>query len=145
MTIALDTNILVYATGVDDEHRQRRAIDLLARIDDREIILPVQVLGEYFRVLTKLSHREAASIVLAWRTRFDCVDTSAHVLEQALQVTTDHHLSIWDAIVLASAAEAGCSMLISEDMHNGFTWAGVTIVDPFALPAHPLLTALLGE
>jgi predicted nucleic acid-binding protein len=33
-------------------------------------------------------------------------------------------------------------MLLSEDMHEGFTWGGVTIVNPFASPAHELLDDL---
>ena len=35
-------------------------------------------------------------------------------------------------------------MLLSEDMHEGFTWGGVTIVNPFASPPHKLLDDLRG-
>ncbi len=54
-------------------------------------------------------------------------------------------ISIWDAIVLATAAEAGCRMLLSEDMQHGFTWSGVTIVNPLVTPSHWLLESLLTE
>ena len=33
--------------------------------------------------------------------------------------------------------------LLSEDFHSGFTWRGVTVVNPFAEPRAPLLTGLL--
>jgi len=52
-------------------------------------------------------------------------------------------LRIWDAIVLATAAEAGCQMLLTEDLQAGFTWGGVTVVNPFAVPPHTLLMGLL--
>lgn len=46
-------------------------------------------------------------------------------------------------MIVAVAAEAGCRLLISEDLQDGFTWAGLTIVNPFAQPVHPLLQAAL--
>lgn len=45
-------------------------------------------------------------------------------------------------MILSAAAEAGCRLLLSEDMQSGFTWAGTTIVDPFAAETHPLLATL---
>jgi hypothetical protein len=30
-------------------------------------------------------------------------------------------------------------------MHDGFTWGGVTIVNPFSATPSPMLTALLGD
>ena len=59
-------------------------------------------------------------------------------------VAVGHNLAIWDAIILAAAAEAGCRMLLSEDMQDGFTWGGVTIVNPFAPQPHKLLDDLRG-
>ena len=41
----------------------------------------------------------------------------------------------------AVAADAGCRLLLSEDLQDGFTWRGVTVVDPFADKPHPLLAA----
>jgi predicted nucleic acid-binding protein len=46
-------------------------------------------------------------------------------------------------LILAVTAEAGCRVLLSEDMHEGFTWRGVTVVNPFAAIVHPLLAAQL--
>jgi hypothetical protein len=36
-------------------------------------------------------------------------------------------------------------MLRATDLHEGFTWAGVTVVNPFSSPRHALLNALLGQ
>jgi predicted nucleic acid-binding protein len=44
---------------------------------------------------------------------------------------------------LATAADTGCRLLLSEDMQNGFTWNGVTVANPFATIRHPLLDAIL--
>jgi len=41
------------------------------------------------------------------------------------------------------AAENRCRLLLSEDFQNGFTWRGVTVVNPFATQQSPLLEDLL--
>jgi predicted nucleic acid-binding protein len=63
----------------------------------------------------------------------------------AADLASHHQLGIWDAVVLATAADAGCRLLLSEDLQDGFTWAGVTVANPFSLSPHPLLAALLED
>jgi hypothetical protein len=36
-------------------------------------------------------------------------------------------------------------LALSEDMQDGFSWRGVTVVNPFASKRHPLLDGLLDE
>jgi predicted nucleic acid-binding protein len=87
----------------------------------------------------------ARAAVLAWRDAFPLIDTSAAVLMAAADLATDHSLNIWDAIILAAAAEGDCRLLLSEDLQDGFTWRGVTVTNPFLSPRHPVLDGLLGE
>jgi predicted nucleic acid-binding protein len=47
--------------------------------------------------------------------------------------------------MLASASEAGCRLLLSEDFQEGFFWNGVTVTNPFAERPHLLLAALLNK
>jgi len=146
MMVALDTNVLAYAEGVKDARHQARAAEVIANLPAGDAIVPVQVLGELFRVLTgkaKRSPAEAREAVLSWRDALASRDTSAAALLAAMDLVADHRLSIWDALVLAVAAEAGCRLLLSEDLQEGFTWRGVTVVNPFAAEPHPLLAALL--
>jgi predicted nucleic acid-binding protein len=44
---------------------------------------------------------------------------------------------------VTAAVDAGCALLISEDMQDGFVTRGLTIVDPFASTLHPKLAAML--
>jgi predicted nucleic acid-binding protein len=109
----------------------------------------VQVLGELFRVLvgkSALPPPEARAIVLRWQDAFPLIETSPPILvAAALDVAVDHGLSIWDAIILSAAAAAGCRLLLSEDMQEGFIWSGVTVVNPFAPKKHALLAGVLGD
>ena len=60
-----------------------------------------------------------------------------------MDLAADHGVSTWDAVILAVSADAGCRLLLSEDMHDGFTWRGVTVTNPFAERCHPLLLSVL--
>lgn len=55
----------------------------------------------------------------------------------------DHGLPIWDALILSVAAESHRRLLLSEDLQQGFTWRGVTVVNPFVTPYAPLLASIL--
>lgn len=56
---------------------------------------------------------------------FTVMPTTEVVLSRGLYVAIAHGFAIWDAIILAAASEAGCRILLSEDMQDGFTWGGV--------------------
>lgn len=146
MRIAVDTNILVYAEGGNDPERQRIALDVLEALSEKSVLVPVQVLGELFNVLTRKarwSKAAARDAVLAWRDSFSPIDTSFATLAAAADLSVDHGFSIWDAMILAAAADAGCRLLLSEDMQDCFVWRGLTITNPFAGKRHSLLEAAL--
>jgi predicted nucleic acid-binding protein len=145
--IGLDTNIPVYAEGVNGEAMARTSRAILAALPTQDVVLPVQVLGELFAVLTRKAGRtptQARDAVMQWRDSYATVETSSQVLLTAIDLAADHHFAIWDAIIMAAVAEADCRLLLSEDLQDGFSWRGVTVVNPFAEQRHPLLTALIG-
>ncbi len=145
MLVAIDTNVLAYAEGAGDERRRKAAIELMTRLPETAVILPVQVLGELYRVLVGKLRQPAArahEAVLQWSDTFAVRDSTWSALQSALDLSKAHGLSIWDSLVLSVAAEQRCRVLLSEDLQDGFTWRGTTVVDPFKQPAHPLLDAL---
>ena len=148
MKAAFDTNVLAYAEGLNDLRRRSVALDLLGRIPRRSAILPVQVLGELFNVLVRKAGRsrgDARAAMLGWGDAFTVVPTTADAMVKAMDLAADHGLAIRDAVVLSVASSAGCRLLLSEDMQEGFTWGGLTVVNPFADEKHELLAILLGE
>lgn len=146
MKIALDTNVLVYAEGANGTEMRDAALNLIQHLPQEEIVLPVQVLGELFRVLVKKAKRRpklAREAVLAWHDAYPLAGTSSSVMFNAMDLSIDHNLGIWDAVILSAAADAGCRLLLSEDLQSGFTWRGVTVANPFAPSLHPVLKGLL--
>ena len=146
MRIALDTNILAYAEGVGDKSRCAGAISLIEQLPTDRVVLPVQVLGELFRVLVGKVKRDPASVrgaVMTWADTFDVVESSLTAFQAAMDLTTDHGLQIWDAFIMAVSAENRCRLLLTEDLQSGFIWRGVTVVNPFTVPSSPLLDNIL--
>jgi predicted nucleic acid-binding protein len=84
----------------------------------------------------------AGRIVRMWQEMFTVMPTTETVMSRAVDVAIAHQLATWDAVILAAAAEAGCRVLLSEDMQDGFAWGGVTIVNPFAPSPNSLLDDL---
>lgn len=154
MRVAFDTNVLAYAEGINGIDRRDAALALIRRVPQQAAVVPVQVLGELFNVLVRKggqSRGDARKALLSWRDAFYVVETSPEAMLSAFDLATDHRLGIWDAVVLAVASQSGCRLLLSEDLQDGFTFAGVTVVNPFASPSHvaspshALLQALLHD
>ncbi|MGH7747694.1 MAG: PIN domain-containing protein, partial [Candidatus Dormibacteria bacterium] len=120
---------------------------LVARVAGRtQFVIPVQAQGELFGVLLKAGadRAQARDVVVHFANTFDSADSAGVTLFSALDLAVAHRLQVWDALIVCAAAEAGCSMLLSEDMQDGFVWRGLTLVDPFAPSLHPRLAALAG-
>jgi len=127
---------------------KRRALDLLQRLPADTTFLPVLVLGELYHLLLRKAGRSVPAIrtaILAWQDSFALIETSPSVMLSAVDLASHHQLRIWDAVTLSAASAAGCRLLLSEELQSGFTWNGVTVTNPFAVPQHELLIALLGE
>jgi predicted nucleic acid-binding protein len=131
---------------VNDPASRDAALQILDRLIEHSIVVPAQALGELFAVLVRkrrMSPSEARSAALEWGTTYEVVDTARTTIAKAFDIVATHHLYIWDAVVLAAAAEADCRLLLSEDLQDGFTWGGVSVINPFAPSPHPLLAAAL--
>ena len=148
MRVALDTNILAYAEGVNGASMKKAALDLVNKLPQASVALPVQTLGELFHVLVRKAGRppaDARAAILSWRNAFALIETSAEIMLAASDLAVNNQFGIWDAVIVCASAEADCRILLSEDMQDGFIWKGVTIINPFARSRHPLLEALLNQ
>lgn len=148
MNVALDTNILAYAEGLNDTKRQAAAIQPVSQLAPQSTFLPIQALGELFAVLVKRGRRsreDARQAILHWGDTFPLTESSSDVVLRAMDLAADHRMFVWDAFMLSSAAEAKCRLLLSEDLQEGFTWGGVTVANPFAAQRHPLLLKALAH
>ena len=146
MRAALDTNLLVYAEGFGDDARVRRTRLLLDQLSEADLVIPLQCLGELFRVLTGKAGRsalQAQEAVLSWMDAFPVLESTPAAWRGAMDLSVAHQLASWDALVLNVAAEAGARLLLTEDLNPGFSWRGVRVINPLVEPLDPLLLQFL--
>ena len=142
----LDTNILVYAVDRDGGERHRRSMELVGRAAERDCVLTLQSLAEFFHATTRkslLGPSDAGSFVRDWLEVFEVASAGSEALGDAMSAVDEHRLSFWDALLWATARQAGYSALVSEDMQHGRRLGGVEFVNPFAPQAAATMATLL--
>lgn len=142
-SVFVDSNVLVYAHDLDAGKKRSIAAALLERLwRTQSGALSVQVLQEFYVAVTRkiaipLALPQAREIVRQYRPWVRS-DTTVQTVLRASEISELARISFWDALIVASAEEAGCAELASEDLSHGQTIAGVKIVNPFLGERHPL-------
>ena len=130
-----DTNVLVYADDKASPTKQRRAIELVAehRLEGTGVISP-QVLQEYFVTVTRKLQVDArvARRKVELLAEFDVASTEVPDILAAIDLHRLHGCSFWDALVLRSAKQTGCSIVLSENFQHMREFDGLRVVNPFA-------------
>jgi predicted nucleic acid-binding protein len=129
-----DTNVLVYTDDKAAPAKQRRALELVT--EHRRAgsgVVSLQVLQEYFVTLTRKLHVDAgiARRKVELLAEFDVATPDVADIVAAIDLHRLHGFSFWDALILRSAKQAGCSVLLSEDLQQQREVDGVRIVNPF--------------
>lgn len=131
----VDTNVLLYAvsTAPSEAVKADLARQVLAA---RDLVLSVQVLGEFYVQATRASrpdtmtHDQATRLVTAFGRHRVQPGTLADV-HRALQLRGRFSISYWDALIVSAARAAGCDEVLTEDLQHGQDLDGVVVVDPF--------------
>ena len=128
-----DTNVLVYSDDKSSPAKQRRALELVS--EHRRTgtgVVSMQVLQEYFVTVTRKLQVDAriARRKVELLAEFDVAAPDVPDILAAIDLHRLHGFSFWDALILRSAMEAGCRVLLSEDLQAREV-DGVRIVNPF--------------
>ena len=134
----VDSNILVYAFDPRDALKQRSAVDLVERLIERQLaVLSVQCLSEFFNATTrKLPERLPAGEAFQHIERFarTCrvLDLTAATVLEGCRGAASHSLSVWDALIWATAKLNQVPYVLTEDLQDGLFLEGVRFQKPFA-------------
>jgi predicted nucleic acid-binding protein len=129
-----DTNVLLYADDESTPAKQRRSRTLVAEHRRSGTgVISLQVLQEYFMNLTRKLHVDPriARRKVEMLAEFDVAAPEVGDILAAIDLHRLHGFSFWDALILRSAQQAGCSVLLSEDFQEGREIDGIRIVNPF--------------
>jgi predicted nucleic acid-binding protein len=132
--ITADTNVLVYLWDVAAPAKQQAAQLALAHVHRLGGPMGLQVVGELQNVLRRklrYSSPEAAVRARIVLQVFDVFAASEANADEALTMVERGALSYWDALLATAARDAGCRVMLSEDMQDGAMFGGLEIVNPF--------------
>jgi predicted nucleic acid-binding protein len=131
--VFIDTNVLIYGYSEDEPDKRQRAIDC---VRSGEAWISTQVLNETINVLKRkfsLSYSQIRDAVQELSEGFPIVLVSVNTIEMALNLAERYQYSYFDSLILASALEARCQILYSEDLHDGQRIENqLTIINPFS-------------
>jgi len=130
----LDANLLVYSVDNAAGTRHRLAREIVDRAVECGCWLTLQALGEFYVAATRKGMAppvEAAAQAADWLDVFPTVAASPAAVRAALAEAAAGRTSYWDALLIATAAEAGCTAVLTEDMSDGSVLSGVRVHNPF--------------
>lgn len=132
----LDTNVLLYLAGSDIAKA-----GIVETLIEAGGVISVQVLNEMANVARRkmaLDWDQTHTLLGALRGLLDVEPLTAEVHDTGLALAERYRLSIYDAMIVASALHAGCATLWSEDMQDGLSIDGrLLIMNPFAGTPRP--------
>src|SRR5688572_5256644 len=109
-----DTNVLLYVASADTAKA-----DIAERLIEKGGVISVQVLNEVANVARRkigLSWTETRTFLSMIRDVLVVQPLTVDVHQPGLALAERYGLSIFDAMIVASAQHAGCATLWSEDM-----------------------------
>jgi len=133
----LDTNVFVYKFDTRAPAKTKRASELIRiAVATKRGVVSYQVVQEFFNLaLTRFAKPftigEAEDYLAATFNPLLAVHSSPRLFLQALQIQSQHHFSWSDALIVAAAQQANCSILYTEDMQHGQRIGELRIENPF--------------
>jgi predicted nucleic acid-binding protein len=128
--VFFDTNILIHQFS---EHLAR------ARVSEDVIwgggAISVQVLNEFAANGTRklgLSWGAVREILREYRQNFTVVPVTLETHRRGLELAERYQLNVYDGMIVAAAHLASCTVLYSEDMHDGLVIDHLAIRNPYA-------------
>jgi len=129
--IALDSNILIYNHSLNWEEKMIISLNFF----NENPVVSTQVISEYLNVMRKKFKIEKNELMLlcsSWLEKCTVQPVVLSTVKLAQNLIKKYDFQIFDGIIVASALEANCDILYSEDMHNGLIVENVLkIVNPF--------------
>lgn len=142
--VFVDTNVLVYARDAGEPVKQPLAAEMLRLLwESRRGRISPQVLQEYYVTVTrklkpgmpKEAARDDITALLVWQP----LAPSGATFSKAWEIEDRLGFSWWDSLIVASALESRCTILLSEDLQDGQEIEGLQIRNPFGPHFDPAL------
>jgi predicted nucleic acid-binding protein len=127
----LDTNVLLYLPGGSNPKAARAT----ALLSDGGVVSS-HVLGEVVNTMRgrrwKKPWPEVHALLATIRASTLVLPVTVDTHARAVAYAERYKLQYFDALHIASAVMGNCTVLLTEDMHDGLVIDGLTVRNPFA-------------
>ena len=126
-----DTNILFYSIDARNAAKHSRARTLIGLADSRRVPILLQTFGELSNAVSKRHPAllpQVEKLIHTASVLFAVVPMEFDDVAQALFIHGQHKIQFWDAVLWATARRAGCTTLFSEDMQDGQSIGGISLL-----------------
>ncbi len=116
--IFIDTNILVYLSS-SDENKKEITTNLI--YSQQKASISTQVLSEFSNVIYKkkiFSSEKLTEFIEMFTKIFKVEIITPIIILKALKLKEKYQFSFWDSMIIATALETDCNIVISEDLQN---------------------------
>ena len=136
--IFLDTNIFIYS--IDTTPREKKRSEVARELVKEHIrnetgVVSIQVLQEFYQVSTQKIRRplstDKALEYMHYISILETVHPDFDMIVAAIHLHRQYTLSFWDALILQASKSADCSLVLSEDLQDGFRIDNLTVKNPF--------------
>ena len=133
----LDTNILVYSFDSREKSKRKVAQELIESAFSGHLgVISYQVVQEFLSVALRkfekpFSAKEARGYLDQVLNPLCEIFPSADLYRNSLEIKESAGFSFYDALIVASALQAGCKTIYSENLQGGQRISGLTIQNPF--------------
>jgi predicted nucleic acid-binding protein len=132
-SLFLDTNVLIYLFDTDEPEKKSVAESIFQ--EHIGIRLSTQVLQEFYVVVTRklgrpMSPEDALTAVERFQTYPIAVISDALVIK-GIRRSIDSRISFWDALIVETALAEGASVLVTEDLQDGWQIGSMRVWNPF--------------
>ena len=132
--VFIDTNILVYLYSKTEPQKKQIVLKLLS---SKNVIISTQVISEFVWVMYRKFGVERENLKIIGNRlleKLEVVSINPKTVKKALNIFEVYKFSYWDSLIVASALEANCSILYTEDMQDGQIIENrLKIVNPFTI------------
>jgi predicted nucleic acid-binding protein len=133
----IDTNIFIYSFDENDPNKREISRRLIAdALENSTGVISYQVVQEFLGAATRKFKKplsfKASQRYLAIVLEPLCeVYSSPELFHRALEIMDKWRYSFHDSLIIASAIQAECTRLYSEDMQHGQEIMNLSIINPF--------------
>ena len=132
--VFIDTNIWVYALSAQNHAKKKVAVDLISRsYRDDMICISSQVLKEFANFAFKKTGKSAEEInaMLSRIGSYTFVADTKELVFDSVIGKEEWQVGFYDALIIAAANKAGCSVIFTEDLNDGQKYGNVVVENPF--------------